>query len=59
MSLLLVHAESAAQPDQQDHRCDSPHNAEHREENPHFVRFERRQGLASNLQEIHGSGELH
>ena len=53
--LLRVHAETASQPNQQDYRRDSPHNAKHSEEHSHLVCPEALQRLPQDFDNIHES----
>src|SRR6202035_4560146 len=52
-TLLLVRAESPAQPHQQDDGSNSPDDAKHGQEHPHFMGFERGYCLVGDLQKIH------
>ena len=51
--LFLVHAETKPQPYQKNYRCDSPHDAEHREERAHLVSAERSERLAQDFENSH------
>src|ERR1700733_12460349 len=51
---FLIDAEAEAEADQQDHRSDAPHDAEHREESPHLMSPECGERLAQDLGESHG-----
>ena len=53
MRLFLVDAESAAKAHQQDHGGDSPNDAEHGQENPHFVRPECGERLPQKFAQVH------